>query len=88
LQGQVRSRALPFLVAANPVNYGRPFTLTTVEALGAALAIVGERRQAERVLFVVPFGAHFLELNAHPIEDYAACETSAEVVAAQAQYLE
>lgn len=88
LLGNTFSRALPFLVAANPINYGRPFTLSTVEAIGAALYIVGETRQAKDVLSVVPFGPHFLELNRQPLEDYKACETSAEVVAAQAMYLE
>lgn len=88
LQGEVFSRALPFLVAANPVNYGRPFTLTTAEAVGAALWIVGEQDQAQRVLSVVSFGQHFLELNRQPLQDYAACATSAEVVAAQALYLD
>lgn len=88
LLGNTFSRALPFLVAANPINYGRPFTLSTVEALGAALAIVGEMRQARDVLSVVPYGAHFLELNRQPLADYAACTTSREVVAAQALYLD
>lgn len=88
LLGSTRSRALPFLVAANPVNYGKPFVLSTAEAIGAALAIVGETRQARDVLSAVPFGDLFLTLNKNPLEDYAQCATSAEVVAAQALYLD
>jgi pre-rRNA-processing protein TSR3 len=87
LLGSTRSRALPFLVAANPVNYGKPFVLSTAEAIGAALYIVGEARQARDVLSALPFGELFLTLNKNPLEDYAKCETSAEVVAAQMAYL-
>ncbi len=88
LLGKTRSRALPFLVAANPVNYGKPFVLSTAEALGAALFIVGEARMAKDLLSALPFGQQFLDLNKNPLEDYAKCEDSAQVVAAQALYLE
>ncbi len=88
LQGRVRSRALPFLVAANPVNYGKAFQLTTAEAIGAALYIVGEEHKARAVLDCVPFGENFLKLNREPLADYAAAETSADVVKAQWLYLD
>jgi len=80
-------RALPFLVAANPVNYGRPFRLTTVEALAAGLYILGDPDEAAALLGKFTWGETFLELNAEPLERYAACEDSREVVAAQEAYL-
>ncbi|WP_435195886.1 DUF367 family protein [Natronomonas sp. EA1] len=81
-------RALPFLVAANPVNYGTPFQLNTVEAFAAACYILGEPEQAEEILSKFRWGHTFLELNAEPLERYADCETSQEVVAVQQEYLD
>jgi pre-rRNA-processing protein TSR3 len=80
-------RALPFLVAANPVNFGKPFILSSVEALAAALIILGERDQAELILSKVPFGIRFLEVNAEPLAEYATAVDSAGVLAVQAEYL-
>ena len=81
-------RALPYLVAANPVNFGRPMRLTTVEALAAALAILGHRDRAAALLAKFTWGETFLELNDEPLERYAACADSAEVVAVQREYLD
>ena len=81
-------RALPYLVAGNPVNFGRPMRLTTVEALAAALVIFGERERAEELLSKFRWGHTFLELNEEPLERYAGCENSSEVVDIQREYLD
>ena len=81
-------RALPFLVAANPVNFGKPFTLTSVEAIAATLYILGEEAQAEAVLSKFNWGLNFLKLNAEPLAEYAAAKDSTEVLRIQSEYLE
>ncbi|HEY5605761.1 MAG TPA: DUF367 family protein [Thermoplasmata archaeon] len=77
------SRALPYLLAANPVNYGKPFLLSSVEALAAALVIFGREPQAHEVLAKFAWGEQFLVLNREPLEAYAAAKDSAGVVEAQ-----
>ena len=80
-------RSLPYLVAANPVNYGTPFQLNTVEAFAGALTILGDRAQAETLLETFAWGDTFLELNAEPLARYADCADSGAVVAVQDDYL-
>lgn len=80
-------RALPFLVAANPVNFGKPFTLTSVEAIAAALYILGEEKQAELILSKFHWGLNFLKLNEEPLNDYAHAKDSAEVLRIQSEYM-
>jgi pre-rRNA-processing protein TSR3 len=74
-------------VAANPVNYGKPFKLSTVEALAAGLVILGEQPLAELILSKFNWGHVFLELNREPLAEYAAARDSTEVVRIQAAYL-
>lgn len=80
-------RALPYLVAANPVNFGKPTKLSTVEAVAAALYIYGRKEQAAEALGVVSWGPRFLEVNQEPLDAYADCDTSAEVVAEMMTFL-
>jgi len=80
-------RALPFLVAANPVNFGKSCTLSSVEALAAALFIMGEKEQAAAILSKVNWGIRFLEVNEEPLGLYAKAKDSTEVVEIQATYL-
>ena len=80
-------RLLPYLVAANPVNYGKPLKLSCVEAIAATLLIVGLRARAETLLGKFKWGEHFFTLNAEFFDAYAACADGAAVVEAQARLL-
>jgi len=80
-------RSLPYLVAANPTYYGRPTILSTVEALSAALFILGDQERAEEILKIFKWGPTFLELNREPLEAYASAADSKEVVAVQQQFM-
>ncbi|OPZ41307.1 MAG: hypothetical protein BWY93_02361 [Euryarchaeota archaeon ADurb.BinA087] len=82
-----KRRALPFLVAANPINFGRPYRLTSVEALGASLFILGESEQARVVLESQNWGPRFLELNEEPLSLYARAGDSTEIIAIQKMFL-
>jgi len=80
-------RALPFLMAANPVNFGKPCMLSSVEALAASLYILGEREQAAALLSKVNWGIRFLEVNREPLDLYANAKDSAEIIRIQDGYL-
>jgi pre-rRNA-processing protein TSR3 len=87
LEAASTSRALPFLLAANPVNYGKPFQLTTLEAFAAALYILGETDHAHKILGIYTWGSRFLELNREPLEEYRKAKDSAEVITLMKQYI-
>ena len=87
IRARMVPRALPYLVAANPTYYGRPTTLSTAEALAAALFILGDEARAKEILNIFKWGPTFLDLNREPLEAYAHAKDSTEAVALQRQFM-
>ena len=85
---RLQPRMLPLLLAANPVNWGKPGRLTTAEALATVLHLVGRTEQAREVLGAFRWGERFFELNREPLDAYAAATTSDELVNLQFEFFE
>ena len=80
-------RALPYLIASNPTNYGRPFILSSAEAFAAALFILGERAQSRAILSKFKWGEEFLRLNEGMLLAYSSAGDSKEVVELQKGFM-
>lgn len=81
-------RLLPFFLAANPINYGRPCKLSCVEAIAAVLVICGFESEAKFYLSKFSWGHSFFELNEELLNRYKDCKSSQEVLDVQNKYLE
>ena len=84
----MEERALPYLLASNPINWGRPMELNSAEAVMAALYILGEKDQAAGFLGRFNWAPEFMRLNGNMLEDYSNAEDSAEVVRIQNEYIQ
>lgn len=80
-------RLLPYLVAANPVNYGRPYKLNCVEALAAAFYICDLKEWGDALLSKFKWGDAFWDLNEELLSLYMKCKSSSEIVEAQNEWL-
>ncbi|KAB5591127.1 Ribosome biogenesis protein tsr3 [Ceratobasidium theobromae] len=76
-------RLLPYLVATNPVNYGKPWRLNCVEALAAAFYIVGLDEYARILLDKFSWGHAFWNVNGGMLKRYKECADAAQVQAVQ-----
>lgn len=73
------NRRLPYLIAANPVHYGRLFELSSLEALAAALYIIGHKEHARRIVRIYKWGPVFLDLNENLLEEYTQAKSVEEI---------
>ncbi|KAF2685645.1 DUF367-domain-containing protein [Lentithecium fluviatile CBS 122367] len=80
-------RLLPYLVAANPTNYGKPWRLNCVEAIAACYYICGHKEWAEGILASFSYGEAFLDINAALLKRYSNCANEEEIKKAEETWL-
>jgi pre-rRNA-processing protein TSR3 len=75
-----KHRRLPGLLAANPTNYSRLGILSSVEAVAAAMFILGEEDEATRYLSIYKWGPTFETLNHDPLQEYSKASSETEAM--------
>jgi len=79
-------RSLPFLVAGNPINYGKPFKLSTLEACIATLYIANYKNDALSLINGFKWAETFIDLNRDLLEEYSG-KKSDEIIQIQNDFL-
>lgn len=79
---------VPYLVAANPVNYGRPWRLNCVEAIAACFAITGHLLWAKQLMSHFSWGSAFISINRDLFQMYSICKDAEEVKARETEFLD
>ena len=72
-------RKLPALIAGNPTNYAKLWSLSSVEAAAASLHIMNFYDAAYRLLRIYKWGETFLTLNRAALDEYSQAENEYEM---------
>ncbi len=79
-------RKLPALIAGNPTNYAKLWSLSSVEAAAASLYIMNFYDSAYRLLRIYKWGDTFLSLNHAALDEYSQAESEEELRAIEKSY--
>ncbi len=85
---KIETRLLPYLVAVNPVNYGKAFKLSCVEAVSASLYLAGFYGETDFLLSNFKWGKSFIEVNKELFDLYRECKNGVELKAVEQKYVD
>ena len=84
---KIETRALPFMVAVNPVNFGKPFKLTCAEAFAACLFLGGFEKEAKFIMNHFKWGENFFNINQELFDKYKNVSSQEELKHIQDKYI-
>ena len=83
-----KARKLPYFVASNPINFGKPWRLNSAEAVLAALLVLGQDEQAELFMPRFNWAPTFVTMNGELLEAYRNAKDGKEIERIQNEYIE
>ena len=73
-------RKLPLLIAGNPINYGKPWILSSIEAVTATLYITGFDEVVEKLKGLYKWMNTFILLNKELLDTYRSIENEEKLI--------
>ena len=84
---KIETRSLPFMVAVNPVNFGKAFKLSCAEAFAACLFLGGFEKEARFIMDHFKWGAHFFKINEELFGKYRGITSQQQLKEIQEKYI-
>ena len=84
---KIETRSLPFMVAVNPVNFGKAYKLSCAEAFAACLFLGGFEKEAKFVMDHFKWGEHFFTVNEELFGKYRCISSQDELKNIQEKYI-
>ena len=84
---KIETRSLPFMVASNPVNFGKAYKLTCAEAFAACLFLGGFQKESYFIMDHFIWGPGFFKINYELFNKYMNAKTPDEIKLIQDKYI-
>ena len=84
---KIETRSLPFMVAVNPVNFGKAYKLSCAEAFAACLFLGGFEKEARFIMDHFKWGEHFFKVNEELFGKYKGIKSQDELKEIQEKYI-
>ena len=84
---KIETRSLPYMVAVNPVNYGKAYKLTCAEAIAATLYLGGFEKEAKFVMNHFKWGPSFFDVNQEVFNMYKEAKSQEEIKQMEEKYI-
>ena len=84
---KIETRSLPFMVAVNPVNFGKAYKLSCAEAFAACLFLGGFEKEARFIMDHFKWGEHFFKVNEELFGKYKGVTSQEELKQIQEKYI-
>ncbi|SCN63203.1 ribosome biogenesis protein TSR3, putative [Plasmodium chabaudi chabaudi] len=81
-------RKLPYIIAVNSINYGKPYKLSCLESLAFCLYICNYNKQYNDILSIYKWSINFTNVNMEVLEKYKLCLNHEDIKKAEQEFIE